>query len=95
MRPELKAELRRLRERRFYYLSKKIPEGMWRDGEGKFHDMQLMGIDHLQACIRLIERDLTDFNRKLVSPQAVQIIEARALAKKEELIRVFREKSRM
>lgn len=67
MAPELKAELRRLRERRFYYLSQKIPEGMWKDGEGKFHDMQLMGIDHLQACIRLIERDLADFNRKLVS----------------------------
>ena len=93
MNPDLKAELKRLRKRRFYYLSSRIPEGAWRDGDGKIQAIDLMDIGHLQACIRLIDKDVPSLDANLVSSAARKRLSAQAASKRSELHAVFKRKS--
>ncbi|MBU2717946.1 hypothetical protein HF563_00745 [Acidithiobacillus ferridurans] len=94
MTPKLKAELRLLRKRRFYYIGRTLPEYMWRDREGKTYNMHDMGLDHLKACICLITKDM-EFLRSslLVSPEASTLLKNQAHIKREELRQRFKEKS--
>lgn len=78
MTPELKAELRRLRRVRFYYLNRQVPIYAWKDAEGTFHDMSRVGLDHLQACICMIEKDIKYLASGLVSSEAKEILGLRA-----------------
>lgn len=91
--PKLKAELRRLRRNRFYYIGRSVPEYMWRDREGNFRGMHLMDLSHLQACIRLITKDIKILSSSLVSKQAAGKIEPKVRLKREELRAIFKEKS--
>jgi hypothetical protein len=93
---KLKDELRRLRNNRFYYVGPDVTEQIWRDGDGKLHDMYQMELGHLQACIRLIDKDLAYLHgSSIVSQEAALRIGTQSLAKKRELEEVFARKSKI
>ena len=50
-------------EQRFYYLEypNPVPSGFWKDGNGKYVPMELMGLDHLKASIQRILNDREAF----------------------------------
>lgn len=54
---------------RFYFVEYPdgIGEDVWKDREGNIHFIDDMGLDHLKASIRLIEKNITDFNKHLES----------------------------
>jgi hypothetical protein len=87
---------------RFYYLfiewpDNPVPLNLWRDREGKIHYMSSMGLDHLKASIRLVEKDLKEFLKQRGGPRAhtaaVSILEPAAKTKLEELKAAFREEA--
>jgi hypothetical protein len=43
-----------------YYIEypEDVPQGIWKDGAGKYHYISDMGLDHLKASARLVERDI-------------------------------------
>jgi hypothetical protein len=87
---------------RFYYLfiewpDNPVPPNMWRDREEELHFMSDMGLDHLKASIRLVEKDLKEFLKQRGGPRGhtemVSILEPAAGAKLEELRGAFREQA--
>ena len=50
-------------EQRFYYLEypNPVPSGFWKDGNGKYVPMELMGLGHLKASIQRILNDREAF----------------------------------
>jgi hypothetical protein len=93
MTPELKAELRRLRRSHFYYIGRNVPDSIWKDRDGTFHNMPAMELGYLQACIRLITNDIETLSSPRVSRDAAKRLEKQASIKREELRSVFSEKS--
>jgi hypothetical protein len=89
-------------ENRFYYLfmewpCKPVPPNLWRDGDGKLHYLSEMGLDHLKASVRRIEKDLKEFIRQRGHPrrttEIVSILEPLARAKLEEVKAQFRKQA--
>ena len=54
---------------RFYYIEYPdgTPEHFWKDGRGELLFIPDMGLDHLRACIRRIEKDIEDFKKHWAS----------------------------
>ena len=52
-------------EHRFYYIEYPdgVGENLWKDREGNILFIDDMGLDHLKASIRLIEKNITAFNK--------------------------------
>jgi len=50
-----------------------VTEGWWKDGEGKLHRVSSMGLDHLKACIKTVEKGI---NHLKDSGRDAEIIEA-------------------
>ena len=90
-------------QHRFYYLfiewpDNPVPPNLWRDREEKLHYMSAMGLDHLKASIRLVEKDLKEFLKQRGGrghEEAVAILEPAANTKLEELKSAFREKAKI
>ncbi|TCT19709.1 hypothetical protein [Thiobaca trueperi] len=59
----------------FHYVNypENISAGLWRDGAGKIHFMDDMGLDHLKASIRKVERDIARLYR---SDREQEVIDA-------------------
>lgn len=91
-------------ENRFYYLfiewpNNPVPPNLWRDRNGKLLYLAEMGLDHLKASVRRMEKDLEDFLRQRGHPRRttdiVSILEPPARAKLEELKAEFREHAKL
>jgi len=93
MSPELKVELKRLRKQRFYYLTSKGDKYLWMDRDGKPHQMLNMRLDHLQACIRLVRKDMLPRVWSSISNEARLKLEPKAFRKLKELKEAFSTKA--
>jgi len=90
-------------EHRFYYLfiewpDNPVPPHLWRDREEELHFMSAMGLDHLKASIRRVEKDLKEFLQQRGGrghEEAVSILEPAASTKLKELKSAFREKAQI
>jgi hypothetical protein len=59
-----------------------VPNGIWKDGAGELHYMSDMGLDHLKASIRMVERDIKRLGQsdrpeeviKVLSPKATSVL---------------------
>lgn len=52
-------------ETRFYYIEYPdgTPERFWKNGDGELVFIPDMGLDHLKACVRRIEKDIQAFDK--------------------------------
>ena len=59
---------------KFYYLEYPdgVTEGFWKDGDGNNIYMPDMEMDHLKACIRLIEKDMDAYDNSKAKDSAHQ-----------------------
>ncbi|MDD2539728.1 MAG: hypothetical protein PHH28_01635 [Desulfuromonadaceae bacterium] len=60
-----------------------VTEDWWKDGEGKEQPMYRMGLDHLKACIKTVEKginNLKDSGRNLVIIDALMPLAQQKLA---------------
>lgn len=57
---------------RFYYLEYPdgVTEGFWKDGDANYVHMRDMSMDHLRACIRLIEKDMEVYDNNKAKDMA-------------------------
>ena len=88
-------------ENRFYYIGypANVPEFLWKDGEGKYRNMHTMGLDHLKASIRRIQKDRKAFWEMLelykgdpIGPELVKALLPLVDEKLKQLQEVFKEK---
>lgn len=80
---------------RFYYL-KLMDEAdsyCWIDRNGDFHLMDDMELDHLQKCIRKIEKDIKAFVQTRGDGEVVKTLKPMAEEKLKELRDIFQKKS--
>lgn len=49
---------------KFYYLEypKGVGERIWKDRNGKYNLLEEMGMDHLMASVKLIEKDMNSYD---------------------------------
>ena len=86
---------------RFYYIEypEGVPEQLWKDREGDCIYMSEMGLDHLKASIRLIEKNLKDFKKSYERTNEWSELSKTILPlvskKLQELKDVFNEKARI
>lgn len=83
----------------FYYVEYPDPvqEYWWKDREGNWKFMKEMGLDHLKASAKLIERDVRNFKQSHSKKEKhIDVYEKYllnpALQKKQELEEILREK---
>ncbi len=55
-----------------------IPNGIWKDGAGKLHYMSDMGLDHLKASIRMVERDIKRLEQSHLPEEVVAVLAPKA-----------------
>lgn len=83
---------------RFYYIEypSVIPEKFWKDGGGELVFIPDMGLDHLKACIRRMEKDIEAFNKHWTGFSNGPAVQRKLLplveAKLDELRRAFAKK---
>lgn len=82
-------------ENHLYYISypKNVGAGIWKDGEGKLHSMSTMGLDHLRACIRLVEKGLKYLRESNRHEDVLEELEPRVEQKLAELKKEFKKKT--
>ena len=79
-----------------YYLS--FPESIsttsWKDGAGQLIMFDAMGLDHLQASIRLVEKDIARLRSSLRDEEVISTLEPLAQGVLASLRRAFERKIR-
>jgi len=84
---------------RFYYIEypRGTPERFWKDGDGELVFIPDMGLDHLKACIRRIEKDIEAFSKHWAGFSNGPAVQRKLLplveAKLDELRKAFTKKA--
>lgn len=55
-----------------------VPTGLWKDGAGKLHYVSEMGLDHLKASIRMVERDIERLEKSHLPEDVVNALAPKA-----------------
>lgn len=78
----------------YYYIGypNNIRYNYWRDGAGELKHMPEMGLDHLKACIKKLEKDLRELNHSGRPSAVIAEIRSRATEKLSELKAAFQKK---
>jgi len=72
-----------------------IPNGIWKDGAGKFHYMSDMGLDHLKASIRMVERDIKRLEQSLLPEEVIAVLAPKAAGVLGQLKSEFRKRAQL
>jgi hypothetical protein len=55
-----------------------VPNGLWKDGAGKLHYVSEMGLDHLKASIRMVERDIRRLEQSHLPEEVIRVLAPKA-----------------
>lgn len=55
-----------------------VPNGIWKDGAGALHYMSEMGLDHLKASIRMVERDIKRLEQSHLPEEVIRVLTPKA-----------------
>ena len=86
---------------RFYYIEfpNNVPERFWKDGDGKYKNMESMTLDHLQHSIQRVEKDKESFLKQyleaLDGPEIMKELLPLVDEKLKELKEIFNKKAKM
>lgn len=77
----------------FYYIGYPTnePQKLWKKGNGEVVHMAEMGLDHLKACIKKVEKDIAS----LSNIKTDQFLKMQAKQKLSELRTVYRKKAEL
>ncbi|WP_027596878.1 hypothetical protein [Pseudomonas sp. MOIL14HWK12:I2] len=70
-----------------------VSYGVWKDAEGKHHFMSGMNLDHLKACIRLVEKGADYLAGSRREKAVIRALEPLVQDKLGELKEAFRKKA--
>jgi len=86
----------------FYYIEypSGVPEYIWKDGNGNYQHMNEMGLDHLKACIRLIDKNMkwfeeSNYKSEILFSQTKKGLFPLIDKKRSELDKIFNHKVKM
>ena len=84
-------------ETTFYYLEypKNITKNLWKNGAGKKICMSDLALSHLQACISMVEGNISNLKKSLRQQQVIDAINILAEQKLDELRKAFHSKAKI
>lgn len=72
-----------------------VPSGAWKDGAGKFNYISDMGLDHLKASVRMVERDIKRLQQSDRPEAVINVLVPKAKAVLSQLEAEFNRKAHL
>jgi hypothetical protein len=72
-----------------------VPNGIWKDGAGELHYMSDMGLDHLKASVRMVERDIKRLEQSDRPEEVIDVLMPKAKSVLAQLKAEFNRKARL
>lgn len=72
-----------------------VPYGLWKDGAGELHYVSEMGLDHLKASIRMVERDIKRLKQSHLPEEVIDVLAPKAASVLGRLRSEFEKKTQL